>query len=77
VQARPKAPQKVPQKPVQPKRREDFDSELMGKKITLQLWSGEWVTGVVTDCSRFWLKLLVGSKTVLVNKSGILRIEQG
>lgn len=74
MQARPKAPQ---QKPVQPKRREDFDSELLGKKITLQLWSGEWVTGVVTDTGRFWLKLLVGSKTVLVNKSGILRIEQG
>ena len=73
MQARPKAPQKVPQ----PKRREDFDSELLGKKITLQLWSGEWVTGVVTDTGRFWLKLLVGSKTVLVNKSGILRIEQG
>ncbi|MEM0459547.1 MAG: hypothetical protein QXF05_04930 [Thermofilaceae archaeon] len=72
----PKGPQqKSPQKALQSKRYEDFDDELMGKKIAVKLCDGEWVTGVVTDCSRFWIKMLLGSTITYINKSSIVRIE--
>ncbi|MEM0191948.1 MAG: hypothetical protein QXJ48_02285 [Candidatus Korarchaeum sp.] len=54
-------------------RKEDFDSEINGRKCKIILPNGIEVSGRVY-CSRYWIKV-VGDSTVYVNKNNILTIE--
>lgn len=62
-------------KPSEGRVMEDFDVELLGKKVALLLKQGGWVEGTVAARSRFWLKILINDKNIYINKSNIVLIE--
>ncbi|MEM1868151.1 MAG: hypothetical protein QXY83_04845 [Thermosphaera sp.] len=66
-------PQQQPQQPKKP--RLDFDSELIGRSVTIKLLDGTVVNGIVTDNSKFWLRVLCGEKIVFVHKAAIVLVE--
>ncbi|MEM4675476.1 MAG: hypothetical protein QXM12_04230 [Nitrososphaerota archaeon] len=67
----PSQPRPQPQK----KSRVDFDSELLGRHVSIKLLDGTIVNGIVTDCSRFWLRVLSGEKILFVHKAAIVLVE--
>lgn len=77
-QPKPQLPQPRPQQPSQqPQKRPklDFDSELIGRSVTIKLLDGTVVNGIVTDNSKFWLRVLCGEKILFVHKAAIVLVE--
>ncbi len=78
---KPKPPQQRPQprpqqQPQQPKKpRVDFDSELLGRHVSIKLLDGTVVNGVVTDNTRYWLRVLSGERIIFVHKAAVVWIE--
>ncbi|MEM1867921.1 MAG: hypothetical protein QXY83_03650 [Thermosphaera sp.] len=62
-------------RPQQKKPRVDFDSELLGRYVSIKMLDGSTVQGIVTDCTRFWLRVISGEKVVFVHKAAIVLVE--
>ncbi|MEM1868341.1 MAG: hypothetical protein QXY83_05825 [Thermosphaera sp.] len=80
---KPPAPQQKPQ-PSQPRPQQqqpqkraklDFDSELIGRSVTIKLLDGTVVNGIVTDNTRYWLRVLSGERIIFVHKAAVVWIE--
>ncbi|MEM1523607.1 MAG: hypothetical protein QXU69_11280 [Thermofilaceae archaeon] len=75
-QQRPPQPPKPQQPSQQPKKPKlDFDSELIGRHATIKLLDGSTVQGVVTDNTRYWLRVLCGERVIFVHKAAIVLVE--
>ncbi|MEM1606485.1 MAG: hypothetical protein QXW41_09595 [Fervidicoccaceae archaeon] len=76
-QPRPQTPQQKPQASQQPQKkpRLDFDSELLGRHATIKLLDGMVVNGIVTDNTRYWLRVLSGERIIFVHKAAVVWIE--
>jgi hypothetical protein len=58
--------------------REGFDPDILGKDVEAEQVRGQNVMvirGRVVDVSKYWLKLLVNSEVVYLNKAYILSIK--
>jgi len=71
----PSQPRPQPQQQPQKRQRVDFDSELLGRYVSIKMLDGSIIQGTVTDCTRFWLRVLSGEKVVFVHKAAIVWIE--
>ncbi|MEM4847878.1 MAG: hypothetical protein QW794_09000 [Thermosphaera sp.] len=75
VKPQPKLPQQRPQPSQQKRVKLDFDSEVIGRSVVIKMLDGSIIQGIVTDNSKFWLRILSGEKVVFVHKAAIVWIE--
>ena len=81
-QPKPEQPAKTQpsEKPARPKRESkpsDFSNEYLGRTVVITLGAGNPSTlrGRFEAASRYWVKLVIGQRTIYVNKAWIVSIE--
>jgi outer membrane biosynthesis protein TonB len=68
------------EKPARPKREakpSDFSNEYKGRSVVIVLAAGNpaMLRGRLEEASKYWVKLVIGQRTIYVNKAWIVSVE--
>jgi hypothetical protein len=70
-------PRQRPPRPPRPqvKQKDGFDDEWVGRHVTILLFNGKELRGMLVDSSRYWLKIMdVNKNTLYINKAYVIHI---
>ncbi len=72
---RPQRPPRPPRQGSQVKQKDGFDDEWVGRHVTILLFNGKELRGMLVDSSRYWLKIMdVNKNTLYINKAYVIHI---